>query len=81
MDFYCHCVPSMHAWKNYIRMLEPVIGQITYASWRNKFGFGWHDSWLMCMEGNKSSQPVNWHNSYNMLIRGKNFRTKPHVAR
>lgn len=71
MDFYCHCVPSMHAWKNYIRMLEPVIGQITYASWRNKFNYGWHDSWLMGLDGNKCSQPVNWHDSYNMLIREK----------
>ena len=71
MDFYCHCVPSMHAWKAYIKMLEPKIGEITYASWRNKFEYGWHDSWLMGMEGVKTSKPVDWHDSYNLLIRGK----------
>ena len=71
MDFYCHCVPSMYAWKAYIKMLEPKIGEITYASWRNKFEHGWHDSWLMGMEGDKTSKPVDWHDSYNLLIRGK----------
>lgn len=71
MDFYCHCVPSMYAWKAYIKMLEPKIGEITYASWRNKFEYGWHDSWLMGMEGDKTSKPVDWHDSYNLLIRKK----------
>lgn len=71
MDFYCHCVPSMHAWKNYLKMLRPVIGDVTYASWRNKFSYGWHDSWLMGMDGRQTSEPVNWHDSYNLLIREK----------
>jgi len=71
MDFFCHCVPSMHAWKNYIKMLEPKIGRITYASWRNKFEYGWHDSWLMGLDGEKTSRPVNWHDSYNSLIKEK----------
>lgn len=71
MDFYCHCVPSMYAWKAYIKMLEPKIGKITHASWRNKFEYGWHDSWLMGMEGDKTSKPVDWHDSYNLLIREK----------
>lgn len=71
MDFYCHCVPSMHAWKAYIKMLEPKIGKVTYASWRNKFEYGWHDSWLMGMDGEKTSKPVDWHDSYNILIRGE----------
>lgn len=71
MDFYCHCVPSMHAWKSYMKMLEPKIGKITYASWRNKFEYGWHDSWLMGVDGEKTSRPIDWHGSYNMLIREK----------
>lgn len=71
MDFYCHCVPSMHAWKNYLKILEPVIGEVTYASWRNKFSYGWHASWLMGLDGQQTSKPVNWHDSYNLLIRGK----------
>lgn len=71
MDFYCHCVPSMHAWRAYIKMLEPKIGDVTYASWRNKFEYGWHDSWLMGMDGAKTSKPIDWHDSYNLLIREK----------
>lgn len=71
MDFFCHCVPSMWAWKAYIKMLEPKIGKVTYASWRNKFEYGWHDSWLMGIDGENTSKPVDWHDSYNLLIRGK----------
>jgi len=71
MDFYCHCVPSMLVWKAYIKMLEPKIGKVTYASWRNKFDYGWHDSWLMGMDGENNSKPVDWHDSYNLLIREK----------
>lgn len=54
LDFFCHCVPSMHTWKAYIKMLEPKIGEVTYASWRNK-PTGWQDSWTMQMEGRKGS--------------------------
>lgn len=71
LDFFCHSVPSMLVWKAYIKMLEPKIGKVTYASWRNKFDHGWHDSWNMGMDGEKTSKPVNWHDSYNMLIREK----------
>lgn len=71
MDFYCHCVPSMNAWRAYISMLEPKIGTVIYASWRNKFEFGWHDSWLMGIDGIKTCKPTDWHDSYNLLIREK----------
>ncbi|MCM1372621.1 MAG: Coenzyme F420 hydrogenase/dehydrogenase, beta subunit C-terminal domain [Bacteroides sp.] len=54
LDFFCHCVPSMHAWKAYIKMLEPKIGNVTYASWINK-PTGWQDSWTMQMNGSKGS--------------------------
>lgn len=54
MDFFCHCVPSMHAWNAYMKMLEPKLGKVTYASWRNKYNYGWHDSWVMTVEGTKS---------------------------
>ena len=71
MDFFCHCVPSMWAWKSYIKMLEPKIGKVTYASWRNKFEYGWHDSWTMGIDGENTSKPVDWHDSYNSLIKEK----------
>ena len=70
LDFFCHCVPSMHVWKAYMKMLEPKIGKITYASWRNKFDYGWHDSWLMGMDGEKTAKPVDWHDSYNFFVTG-----------
>ena len=72
MDFFCHSVPSMWAWKAYIKMLEPQIGRITYASWRNKFTYGWHDSWLMGVDGEKTSKPVDWQESFSSLIKEKN---------
>ena len=71
MDFFCHCVPSMHVWKLYIKMFEPVIGEVVYASWRNKFTYGWHDSWLMGIDGNKTSESINWDSNYNFLIQEK----------
>lgn len=72
MDFFCHCVPSMFAWRAYTKMQEKKVGPITYASWRNKFDYGWHDSWIMGIDGDRTSKPVDWHDSYNMLIREKN---------
>ena len=71
MDFFCHSVPSMHAWNAYIKTLEPKIGEVTYASWRNKFKYGLHDSWIMGMDGVNTSKPIDWHDSYNLLIKGK----------
>ena len=71
MDFFCHCVPSMWAWKQYLQMVEKKVGPITYASWRNKFDYGWHDSWIMGMDGEKTAKPIDWHDSYNLLIREK----------
>ena len=71
MDFFCHCVPSMFAWRAYTKMQEKKVGKITYASWRNKFDYGWHDSWIMGIDGDRTSKPVDWHDSYNLLIREK----------
>lgn len=70
MDFFCHGVPSMWLWRKYVAEVEKKIGKITYASWRNKFT-GWHDSWAMSMDGEKTGEKVDWHGSYNMLIREK----------
>lgn len=53
VDFFCHCVPSMHAWKSYLRMVGKRIGPVLTASWRNKGDHGWHDSWAMHISGEK----------------------------
>lgn len=70
LDFFCHGVPSMLAWKKYIDWAEKQVGKITYASWRNKWT-GWHDSWAMGIDGEKLGEKIDWHDSYSMLIRGK----------
>ena len=68
MDFFCHGVPSMLVWDKYVKWAESKVGKLTYVSWRNKFT-GWHDSWAMSIDGIKTAEPVNWHNSYNELIK------------
>ena len=70
MDFFCHGVPSMLLWKKYTREVERKTGRITYVSWRNKFT-GWHDSWAMAIDGEEKGEKINWHDSYNLLIREK----------
>ena len=70
LDFFCHGVPSMLAWKKYTEWAEKQVGKITYASWRNKWT-GWHDSWAMGIDGEKLGEKIDWHDSYSMLIREK----------
>ena len=53
MDFFCHGVPSMLVWNKYVAEIEKQTGPVRAASWRNKRG-GWHDSWDMKIEGEKS---------------------------
>ncbi len=81
MDFFCHCVPSMWAWKAYIKMLEPKIGKVTYASWRNKFEYGWHDNWLMGIDGEKNAEPVDWKSSYDELIKERSSFIKSRLSK
>ena len=50
--------------------VEKKVGKLTYVSWRNKFT-GWHDSWAMSIDGDKHGNPVDWHDGYNMLMKGK----------
>ena len=52
MDFFCHSVPSMLAWKKYLSIWEKKTGPVLHASWRNKFT-GWHDSWAMSINGER----------------------------
>lgn len=74
MDFFCHSVPSMLAWKKYLQIVEKQTGPVTYASWRNKFT-GWHDSWAMAIDGETEStseyNKIDWHDSYNIYISEK----------
>ena len=70
MDFFCHGVPSMLLWKKYVAWAEKQVGKLTYVSWRNKFT-GWHDSWAMSIDGEKTGEKVNWHDSYDLLMKEK----------
>ncbi|MDE6268444.1 MAG: Coenzyme F420 hydrogenase/dehydrogenase, beta subunit C-terminal domain [Muribaculaceae bacterium] len=68
MDFFCHGVPSLLLWNKYLSEIESKIGEATFVSWRNKTT-GWQDSWSMCADIDAES--LDWHNSYNLKIRGK----------
>lgn len=70
LDFFCHGVPSMWLWRKYTEWAEKKVGKLTYVSWRNKFT-GWHDSWAMAIDGTTHGEKVNWHDSYNVLMREK----------
>ena len=52
MDFFCHSVPSMLAWKKYLQLVEKETGCATSVAWRNKFT-GWHDSYNISISGEK----------------------------
>lgn len=70
LDFFCHGVPSMNVWKKYTQAVEKITGKIIYASWRNKWT-GWHDSWNMGIDGSEHGEKIDWHDSYDLLIREK----------
>lgn len=70
VDFFCHGVPSKFIWDGYLAKAEKKVGKIVYVAWRHK-STGWHDSWQICIDGDKYGEPVNWHDSYNLLIREK----------
>lgn len=70
MDFFCHGVPSMLLWNQYVKEVEKLTGKLTYVSWRNK-QTGWHDSWSMGIEGENGGEKINWHDSYAILMREK----------
>lgn len=52
VDFFCHAVPSLLMWKNYISAKKK---KIIAASWRNKIN-GWHDSWVVSLTTDKGEQ-------------------------
>ena len=68
MDFFCHGVPSKLMWNKYILEVEKITGKVTYVSWRNKFT-GWHDSWAISIDGEKTGKRINWQDSYKTLIK------------
>lgn len=69
LDFYCHGVPSMLMWRKYVTWAEEQVGKLTYVSWRNKF-VGCYDSWRMSIDGDNIGEKVDWHDSYNLLLKG-----------
>lgn len=70
MDFFCHGVPSMNLWRKYSKIVEKKTGEFVEVSWRNKT-YGRYDSWDMNIHGKKREETVNWHDSYNLLIKGE----------
>lgn len=70
LDFFCHGVPSLLVWDKYIEEVKSKIGEISFASWRNK-STGWHDSWAINADAATDGETVDWHDSYNLLIKEK----------
>lgn len=70
LDFYCHGVPSMLMWQKYVAWAEKQVGKLAYVSWRNKFT-DWCDSWMTSIDSGNTIGRVNWHDSYNLLLRGE----------
>lgn len=54
MDFFCHGVPSKLMWNKYLKELQQKIGDFDKIRWRDK-QTGWHDSWVMKVDGKYSS--------------------------
>lgn len=52
VDFFCHGVPTMLAWKEYQRIYCKNIGKIRNVTWRNKLK-GWHLSYALTIDGAK----------------------------
>lgn len=63
MDFFCHGVPTLHLWDKYLTTVKRTIGNVTFASWRNK-STGWHDSWSIQADTDPSE--LNYHTSYDL---------------
>ena len=71
LDFFCHGVPSMLLWKKYCTDIEKKHGKITYVSWRNKWNFGWHDSWIMGINTDHANERTNGHDNSPIINRGE----------
>lgn len=53
MDFFCHSVPSILAWRKYLHSIEHKTGKIKSVSWRSK-QTNWRDSYNIRITGEKS---------------------------
>lgn len=67
LDFFCHGVPSMLMWQKYVAWAEKQVGKLAYVSWRNKFT-GWHDSWVMSIDGENTCDSMKWHEFRSSLM-------------
>lgn len=70
LDFFCHGVPSLLMWDKYMTKVKQEVGEVSFVSWRNKTT-GWHDSWSMNADSLEPGEKINWHDSYNLLIKEK----------
>lgn len=50
VDFFCHGVPSMLLWQQYLKKVEIQTGQVNSVAWRDKSS-GWHDSYKLVISG------------------------------
>jgi len=74
MDFFCHGVPSRLLWAKYLNELMDKLGEIKFVSWRNK-NTGWQDSWSINADKLNNGESIDWHDSYNLKIKGGRGKT------
>lgn len=68
IDFFCHSVPSMLAWKKYLELISKKLDSITSVSWRDK-STGWHDSWSMTFNNSYHSKLSQGDIFYKLFLR------------
>lgn len=64
IDFFCHGVPSLHLWDQYLKEVRDKVGDISFVKWRNKISSFYRNPSI------NESQPK-WSDSYNMNIKGE----------
>lgn len=70
LDFFCHGVPSLLLWDKYTSVLKEKIGNISYASWRNK-SIGWHDSYAINADSIENKSTPGWKVFYDLTTNEK----------
>lgn len=54
IDFFCHSVPSILAWRKYLQQAQNKTGKVKSVSWRNKLST-WQKSYNIVIKGEKTT--------------------------
>lgn len=70
IDFFCHGVPSRLMWDKYLCAIENKTGGMGQIGWRDKSS-GWHDSWVMKVDGHYASKYSEGDLFYRMYLKNR----------